>query len=100
MFADDYVIIKGSRSTNLAVKAMQNALDDLYEWMQAWGFKVSGGKTVAILFNSKNKEKIKLTFSNTKLPIVQEFKFLGIYFNEDNSFKNILKNYSSDARLN
>ena len=55
MFADDAVIIKESRNTNLAVNAMQTALDDLYDWSQAWGFnfKVSTGKTVGILFNKK-----------------------------------------------
>ena len=44
VFEDDAVIIKKYRNTNLAVKAMQMALDDLYDWSQPWGFKVSTGK--------------------------------------------------------
>ena len=54
VFADDAVIIKESRKTNLAVEAMQIALDNLYDWTQAWGFKVLTAKTVAIQFNKKN----------------------------------------------
>ena len=64
MFADDAVIIKESRKTELAVKAMQKALDNLYEWTQAWGFKVLTGKTVAILFNKKKDEEIQHIATN------------------------------------
>jgi ribonuclease HI len=86
VFADDAVLIKESRKTNLAVEAMQIALDDLYDWTKAWGFKVSTGKTVAILFNNKKNEEIQLTYNTSELPIVKEFKFLGIFFDENNSF--------------
>lgn len=87
MFADDAVTIKESRNTNLAVEAIQTALDDLYGWTQAWSFKVSTGKTVAMQFDKKKNEKIQLTFKNTELPIVKEFKFLGIFFDEKNTCK-------------
>ena len=66
---------------------MHTALDNLNEWTQAWGFKVSTGKTVAILFNQKKDEEIQLSFNNTLLPIVKEFKFLGVFFDGKNTFK-------------
>ena len=59
VFEDDAVIIKKYRNTNLAVKAMQMALDDLYDWSQAWGFKVLTGKTVGMLLNKQKIVKMK-----------------------------------------
>ena len=55
IFADDAAKIKESLSAELAVEAMQTALDDLHDWTQAWGFKVSTSKTIAVLFNKSHR---------------------------------------------
>jgi hypothetical protein len=50
MFADDSTVFKGGRSLPTLIKSVQRAIDVIAECADTWGFKISTGNTVAVLF--------------------------------------------------
>ena len=59
--------------------------DKLEIWSEKWGFKFSISKTKAMIFSqSKTEEHISLKINNQNIEYVNQFKFLGLIF--DNKF--------------
>ena len=81
LFADDSAIYKAGRNVRALQKAIQRDLDNLQEWCDSWGFKISLDKTVAILFtNARETQAIQLEMQGTPIKVEKKTKFLGMIF--------------------
>ena len=60
MYADDLVIWKTHKNLNYLTKAMEEDIKRVTYWYRRWGFKVSAGKTTAVIFT---KRKVPPSYS-------------------------------------
>jgi len=80
IFADDTALwINGSNITILN-KQLQRAIDEIYSWCSAWGFKISESETQCILFSYKRNVDVTLRLATRAIPLVNEIRFLGLIF--------------------
>lgn len=100
-FADDSAIWKNSKEPNIAINHINKALETIDKWQKEWGFKLSAGKTAAVIFSKtlnfnkdtnqyerplKSKDKknrhgkdIKvIKLGNSAIPYVEVTTFLGM----------------------
>jgi hypothetical protein len=56
LFADDSCIFKSSRHLDSITRKIQENLDRLQTWCDAWGFKINTDKTLAVLFTHRIDE--------------------------------------------
>lgn len=80
MFADDTAVWMSGGSVETIQTKIQSALDEIKQWCDLWGYKISVAKTQAILFTDKAKPEVHLTFNKVPLKIVDQVKFLGLIF--------------------
>ena len=81
LYADDTVILAESEAE------LQKALDSLEEYCSLWGLTVNLDKTKIIIF-SRGKVRIhqKFMFAGNEIEVVDDYVYLGIKFNYNNSF--------------
>ena len=89
LFADDCAIWRTSRINSYIFKTMQSNLDRLHKWAVDWRIKFSETKTVFKLFSKKRTKTNNFTLKSGDniLPSVSEFKFLGVTFDAQLTFK-------------
>ena len=77
-FADGIVLLAGSEAD------LQSLLKILETWTLNWRMKVNTSKTKVIYFRTVHKKLTTCTFDlfNTKLEIVTNYKYLGVFFDE------------------
>ena len=80
LFADDSAVIKSGKNLKFITKQVQNNLNNIEQWCDEWGFKVSMDKTVGIIFTRKYAEKVVLKYKCQTLKMVNSTKFLGLIF--------------------
>ena len=90
LYADDITIYYASADVNEIIRSLQSDLTKLIEWFKANKLSINLGKTKYVIFNSRMikatcTEKIK--FGNITIDKVDEFKFLGIIFDSQLSWK-------------
>ena len=82
-FADDSAIWKTTKNVPAAIKILQETLNAIMEWADAWGFKLSGQKTVCVAFNCAKLPSAnvkKLFIGNQVINFSACAKFLGMIF--------------------
>ena len=83
MYADDLVIWKTHKNLNYLTKAMEEDIKRVTYWYRRWGFKVSAGKTTAVIFT---KRKVPPSYSikveGIDILIEKEAKILGVIFDK------------------
>ena len=79
MYADDIALITPSKETT------QAALNLLQEWTVQWHMSFNVSKCGCIHY-SPLLSTFNLTINNQPLPIVQHYKYLGIYFHKSTTF--------------
>jgi len=67
LFADDNCLFRSGRRLDAIIRSLQIDLNNLVEWCEKHGFKISMEKTVAVLFTHRKENihstlKIKDTF--------------------------------------
>lgn len=85
MFADDSAIWKSGRNIKKLNNDVQAYLNDVIEFFDEWGFRISETKTVAIVFSKKKpqiKEECILRIHGSVIRIEDNVKFLGMYFDQ------------------
>ncbi len=81
IFADDTFIFRSGTNIKYTTKIIQRALKDIQKWTEAWGFRVSETKTVAVAFvRNKIDIKQKLKYNGSYVPVADMVKFLGVNF--------------------
>lgn len=73
---------------NLIQRRLQQNLNSLQNWANQNGFKFSQTKTVCMHFCNKRKQHAEpeLYLSDVLIPVVKEFKFLGLIFDSKLNF--------------
>lgn len=84
LYADDSAAWKSGSNVRTLVSELQNYIDKLVAYFDRWGFKISTGKTTAILFSKykKDTKDIKLYIHGEQIAINSTVKFLGVVFDQ------------------
>jgi len=64
LFADDGYIFQSDKNLSHITKSVQDNLNKVSEWCDAWGFKISLKKTVAVVFTHRKVTDIDLTINS------------------------------------
>jgi len=85
---DDFVICYRSKHIHIIERHLQRCLNKLQEWADTNGFRFSAAKTVCLHFCRLRKlhPDPQLSLNGSPIPVVEEFKFLGIIFDKKLSF--------------
>ena len=88
LYVDDFLICIRSMNMNVIERRLQQVLNRLHSWTLENGFKFSRSKTVCMHFCQQRKmhNDPQLFLDGTPLPVVQEFKYLGVIFDNKLSF--------------
>jgi ribonuclease HI/exonuclease III len=84
LYADDSAIYKSGKDLNQIIKDIQKTLDDIHQWCQSWGFKISVAKSCGVIFTIKRIINIKnpLMLDGSPLNMSDKVKFLGLIFDK------------------
>lgn len=88
-FADDGAIWQTQKNIKFLFADITKELSKLLNYFNTWGFKVSGSKTVAVLFNRLQYKNIKHTImmGTSKIALKPSAKFLGITYDSSCRWK-------------
>ncbi|PJE78782.1 Ribonuclease H [invertebrate metagenome] len=88
LFVDDFLICYRSKNMHTIERQLQQCLGKLQTWADENGFKFSRSKTVCMHFCQKRKphNDPDLTLNGSKIPVVEQTKFLGLIFDSKLSF--------------
>jgi len=88
LYVDDFLICYRSKHMHTIERQLQQCLNRIQNWADANGFKFSRTKTVCMHFcNLRTMHpEPDLTLDGSKIPILNEHKFLGIIFDSKLSF--------------
>lgn len=80
-FADDSSIWSCFRDIMAAKNAIEADLEHILQWCHSWGFKLSGTKTVAMIFTRRRiPPGFQISMGRIPLTIVTHAKLLGLTF--------------------
>ena len=81
LYADDCALWVGAHSVEECTAAVQVALDSVSTWSSTWGLQFSPAKSKAMLFTSRRRVVLPpITLSGDVVSFVPQYKFLGIIF--------------------
>ena len=89
LYADDIALFADNLGM-AGVEPLQNALNKAAAWSQRWGMKFSMEKSNVVIFanaHCKVSNTISFFLGHSKMEIVKSYKYLGISFDCDGTFK-------------
>ena len=88
LYVDDFLICYRSKNMRTIERQLQQNLDKIHTWATENGFKFSKSKTQCVHFCRLRKQHNdpELYISGSKIPVVDEAKFLGVTFDKKLSF--------------
>ena len=88
LYVDDFLICYSVRNMNHIERQLQICLDKLHKWTTENGLKFSKEKMKCIHFCNQCKLHLDpvLKIDHTEIPIVEQYKYLGIIFDCKLSF--------------
>ena len=88
LFVDDFLICYRSRNMNSIERLLQLCLNNIQNWADRNGFQFSKTKTVCMHFCQQRTLHTdpQFTLDGAAIPIVNEFKFLGLIFDKTLKF--------------
>ncbi|KAI5756508.1 hypothetical protein M8J77_025578 [Diaphorina citri] len=94
LFVDDFAIFTRDKNKEVLVSIMQESIDQLENFSNDTGLFFSPQKTQSVLFSRKYKQNntsINLKMYDTRIEVVDTFKFLGLTFDKKMTWKTHLK---------
>ena len=93
LYADDTVLFANS------AESLQKSLNILSRYSRLWKLKVNVSKTKIMIFskNGKWSKKHNFTYNGETVDIVNEFKYLGMVFEDDGRFLSAIKLIKAQA---
>ena len=93
LYVDDFLISYQAKNMASIERQLQGCLRKLETWCNHNGFKFSQSKTVCVHFSQLRglHPDPSLTLNGTAIPVVNEIKFLGVWFDRKLSFVPHLK---------
>jgi ribonuclease HI len=88
LFVDDFLICYRSKNMNSIERLLQLCLNNIQKWADENGFQFSKTKTVCMHFCQQYMLHTdpQLSLDGVDIPIVNEFKFLGLVFDKKLNF--------------
>ncbi|GFX50483.1 RNA-directed DNA polymerase from mobile element jockey [Trichonephila clavipes] len=89
LFADDSAALTQGVHLNYTIKAMQNYLDTLENWLTDWRIDINVEKSQAIVFRKWGviDPRIKLTLFENNIQWVPVVRYLGLHIDSRLTFK-------------
>ena len=87
LFADDTAIWKTGKNIKHIQKQIQRALDEIQDWCNRWGFKISIAKTSFVLFHKGKGKVVHLSLNGQPLNKAKNVKFLGMVLDQALTWK-------------
>jgi len=76
------------RNVTYVLENIRRAVEKVEKWSCEWGFKISTSKSCYMIFTNKRKYQVeKLSLYQQPMEKVNEFKYLGLWFDHKNSHK-------------
>ena len=100
-FADDLTMLNKGKDPNTLTDILQHGIKIVESWCKDCGVRLSGKKSVAILYNRGTNQKPKpkkLKVVGTTVEWSTEVKYLGITLDEKLTFKSHLDNCMNSAK--
>lgn len=93
LYADDTIIMSTTKERR------QNALNYMCEYCKKWKLEINSEKTKVTMFGYRKVNITKLNFlcNGQRIELVPCFKYLGLLFNYNGSFKNALVELHAQA---
>ena len=86
MYADDTVVLTESEG------GLQRSLNTLHEYCEEWKLKINVMKTKIMIFScGKITNLPDLMFVTSRIEVVFEYNYLGIFFNYNGNFSKAIK---------
>ena len=84
LFIDDFCITSTSRYIRSAEHQLQQGINKINKWAMITGLKISKTKTLCIHFCQLRKMhyNLKLNLDGSEIPVIDQYKFLGIIFDK------------------
>jgi ribonuclease HI len=84
LYADDSAVWKGGKNLELTLKSVQNHLNKIIKWCEAWGMNINPHKTNCIIFTNKHipNNHTKLHIHKSPIQHQENAKFLGLIFDQ------------------
>ena len=88
LFMDNFLICYRAKNMNHIERKLQISLDKLHKWTTENGLKFSKEKTICVYFCNQQKLHLdpELKLNNTEIPVVDQYKYLGVIFDHKLSF--------------
>ena len=88
LFIDHFCITSSSRYIRTAERQLQQGINKINKWAMINGFTISKTKTQCVHFCQQRKmlNNPTLKFDGSEIPVVNQYKFLGIIFDKKLSF--------------
>ena len=88
LYVDDFLICYSSKQIHTIERQLQQCLTRIEKWADRNGFRFSKTKTVCMHFCNLRKlhPEPELTLYGSAIPLVDQFKFLGVIFDRKLSF--------------
>ncbi len=80
LYADDTVIIADN------AESFQKCLNDFNNYCDTWKLNINLSKTKVVIFGSRSNGKYNFRIGPNTIDIINEYKYLGVYFNRSGSF--------------
>ena len=93
LYADDCCIWNTGLKSEETQMELQTSLDKITEWCYAWGFRINVKKSAVVVFTRRRKAcPVNLTIANITLPVLKEFKYLGLSFDSRLTYRQHSRN--------
>lgn len=86
-FADDTAILASHPDPTVASYLLQNALDNLQEWLQKWRIKVNETKSNHVTFTTRRGNCPPVRLNNEEIPVTDSVKYLGMHIDRRLTWK-------------
>ena len=88
LYVDDFCITSKSKYIRTAERQLQQSINKINKWATINGFKISKTKTLCVHFCQLRKmhNDPTLKLDDSEIPVVSQYKFLGIIFDQKLSF--------------
>ena len=78
---------------------LQTALDAVFSFCKLWYLELNISKTKVIIFSRGTVRKhIKFAFDGTELEVIDQYTYLGVTFNYNNTFYKSIERQISQAK--
>ena len=99
-FADDTTIYKGHRNMRYLKWCIETDLENVSDWFRANKLTLNVSKSVYMIFSKKEQKDLAIKLGDIELPRVTTTKFLGMWVDENLSWKDHLSKLKTKLKRN